>query len=482
MDRQHNSQGGYVLIAVLLLISLGLMVSASMLNSSATNAKARALVTTQADYYYDVEGTLNKVVAWMQDNSKNLITAFTAANFDNNFDLGSPSVGTNEAQFFSVATMVKMKNSSNSVMLSNNPGFGTSAFPATTNLDSGAAFDAAASFAAADLGAANARVVLIWARETDGNYEPIFRIDVMTGNNPDRGVHSFSYVYSTLVTSNVNMMFYGKDFLNLQTGNNQCSSYQYSYDAAAGWSSGAVRSNCGIGSDNAVTTSAKVNGSAFSNIDPGVTLNSPGGDVSGAICEGAGCQSYVLPAFSDWATYCPGGGPDLNVAADQDLPAGGCYNSITIANRKTLYLTDTSQPYYIRSVNFTTNFATLAFGPGGRLASPNDKITVYAEVINNNHMNGNQFYNPFNAPHQVEFNYIGSADFMFNGTSAFNALFTAPYADVEVLGNFIYNGGIWAKSLDVLGKATLYGDEKVGGMPVVTDMNFALKKTSQRYR
>lgn len=486
MNRNRTRKGeqaekGYVLIGVLLLVALAVLVSLGMLSSSATNAKTRSIVTTQSEYYYQVEETLNNVVGWLQSNSKNIVTAFTAANFSNNFDVGSPAVGDNEGQHFSVPTMVKMKGTNNSVMLSNNNFFGTAAFPSTTNLDSGSAFDPQAAFQSADLGSANARIVLVWARETNGNYEPIFRIDVLTGNNPDRGVHNFSYVYSTLETSNSNMQFYGRDFLTLQTPNNECSSYQYSWSGAS-WSSGAPRSNCGIASDNAINTSAKVNGSAFSLIDPGITLNPPSGAISGTACEGAGCHGYSLPVLSDWNTYCPGGGVDIVVNSDTTLAAGGCYRDVSIDNKKTLYLTDINNPYYFRSVDFSTNFAHLAYGPSGKLANETDTITVFVETINNDHMNGNQFYNEDNAPHQVIFNYIGNAAFTFNGTSAFNGLFIAPYADVVVNGNFVYHGGIWAKSLDVKGKAELFGDEQLAGPPVLSDIKFALRKTSQRYR
>ena len=105
--------------------------------------------------------------------------------------------------------------------------FGESSFPASTNIDTGAAFDAAAEFLNADLGNANARAVVMWARSTDGNFEPIFRVDAVTGNNPDRGVHSFTYVYSQLVAEPstgpaTSVGFYTEDdTLRTKTGNNK---------------------------------------------------------------------------------------------------------------------------------------------------------------------------------------------------------------------------------------------------------------------
>ncbi|MDC0357213.1 hypothetical protein OAO01_00225 [Oligoflexia bacterium] len=480
--KKSQQDGGYVLLGVVILLALSLLVSIGMLDSSATNAKTRSIVTTQSEYYYEVEETLNKVVGWLQINSKNIVNGFAAANFTNNFDLGSPTLGDNEGEHFSVPTMVKMKGTNDSVMLSNNSYFGTSAFPATTNIDTNAAFNALTEFQSADLGAANARIVLIWARETDGNYEPIFRIDVLTGNNPDRGVHSFSYVFSTLEASNGALQFYGRDFLTLNTPNNDCSSYQYTYDLpSASWNPGAPRSNCGVASDLAIGISSKVNGSAKSLINPGVSLNPPGGDISGSSCEGVGCHGYVLPVYGTFEDFCPVHNGDLAIVADTTLPNGGCWRNVAIENKKTLFLADTTTPYIFKFVDFKTNFAHLSFGPGGQIP-PGSTVIVFAETINNDHMNGNQFYNALNAPHQVQFNYIGLNNLQFNGTAAFNALTTAPNASIDVNGNFNYYGGIWAKDLMVGGHAELFGDESVAGPPVLSDINFALKKTSQRFR
>ena len=99
----------------------------------------------------------------MQSNSKNIVTAFDSTNFDLNFSIGSPSVGDNEGVHFQVPTLVKMKGTNDSAMLSNNSFFGTSAFPTTTNIDTNASFDAVSEFQNADLGEANARIVLVWA-------------------------------------------------------------------------------------------------------------------------------------------------------------------------------------------------------------------------------------------------------------------------------------------------------------------------------
>lgn len=478
-ERNKKHEHGSILLGVLLLLSLGLLISVGMLSSASSNTKTRALVKTRADYYYDVEATLNKTVAWLQTNSKSLVTAFMGANFETNFDLGSPAVGDNEGQFFTVPTMVKMKGTNSSVMLSNNAFFGESAFPSSTHIDTNASFDAVSEFESADLGAANARVVLIWARETDGNYEPIFRVDVVTGNNPDRGVHSFSYIYSTLVATEGALGFYGQQFMTLQSPNNECYSYQYSYDAGAGtWSRGAPRANCPIGSNGPINISSHVHGTAKTLLDDGIILNPPGGNVSGSPCDGPNCHSYSLPSMSDWATYCPGVVNDIEVIADTELAAAGCYRDIGIDNDKTLTLSNYEDPYYIRTLDFRSNFAKFALGS----IPPGEVVTVFVETISNNHINGNLFYNPNNAPHQLVINYIGLNAISLDGTADINAVVVAPNSTVTVNGNFNFYGGIYTTQLTILGRARINWDEGIGGIPVLSDMNFALRKASQRYR
>ena len=339
---------GYVLIAVLVLIALTVIVTTGMLQSAATNAKTRAVVTTQAKYYYEVEDTLNRVLGWLQQNSTSIVAAFRKGDFENNFELGSPSLGDNEGEHFSVPTMVKMKGTNNSVMLSNNSFFGVSAFPTTTDVSTGSSFDAVSAYANADLGSANSRVVLIWARNTDGNYEPVFRVDVVTGNSPDRGVHSYSYVFSTITsTPGSAPAFYGQNFLTLQTGNNICYSYRYTL-AGGVWNRGAPRSNCEVASNQQVNISSKVYGSAKSLADPGVNLNAPGGSVSGDICEGAGCHGYTLPVFGNFESYCPVHNGDVTIAANTTWATGGCWRNVAINNNRTLTLTDYQNPYYFK--------------------------------------------------------------------------------------------------------------------------------------
>ena len=476
LNKGRYGKDGYALVAVLILLSLGLVLASGMIESAGTNTKTRSIVNTQSNYYYQVEDTLNRMVGWLQDNNKNLVTAFINGQFATNFTTAKPALGDNEGVHFGVPTMVKMSNGTTSVMLSNNDFFGTAAFPSSTNLDTGASFDAVSAFQSADLGSANARLILTWARQSSGNYEPIFRADVITGNNPDRGVHTYSYIYSQLVASGAASGFFGRDFVTFQTPNNVCSSYQYTLSNGV-WSKGAPRSNCPIVSSGPITVGGTINGTASTNLDDGVVLS--GGRVSGEACAHAGCHSMVMPTFSSWETYCPGNETDLSVSANQELATGGCYRDISIANKKTLYLSDTENPYYIRTLNFTANFAKFDIKnvPAGK------QVVVYVEKIANDHINGNQFYNSSYAPHMLKINYIGTTALTLNGTADINCQLVAPNIGVTLNGNFNFYGGIIAQSISMIGTATMHYDEAIGpSSPVVTGLNFSLRKASQRYR
>jgi hypothetical protein len=377
-----------------------------------------------------------------------------------------------------VPTLVKVKGTNNSAILSNNTFFGTPQFPTTTNIETGAAFNPITSFNGASLGTAHARVVLVWARHTEGAYEPVFRIDVITGNNPDRGVHSFSYVYSTLVTTEGTVGFYGKNKLLFASPNNDCYSYVFTGSEGA-WVKGAPRSNCPVASDSAMDLSCKINGTAKTLLDDGIALTKPSGEVSGTTCDGAGCHSYVFPTFNTWDGYCPGNTVDRTISTDGTL-AGGCYRTVSINASKTLTLTDSDNAYYIKTLNWAGNNAVLNFAN----IPADKKINIYVQnfVVNSDHVNGNRLVNTNNKPHQLQINYLGTDELFLNGTASIRANITAPYAPVTVDGDFNYNGGIQALTLEFNGRARPMYDEGIGAPPVLKDLKFALKKASQRYR
>lgn len=483
-----SREKGYIFLGVLFVLSLSLMVGAGLMRSVASNSKLRSTVKHQTKNYYEVESTLSKVVAWMQLNSKSLVSAFTAAEFSNNFDLGSPVIGDNDGLDFKMPTMVKMLGTNDSVLLSNNAFFGTSAFPATTHIDSGASFDAVTEFESADFGEANARVILVWARETAGNYQPIFRVDVMTGNNPDRGVHSFSYIYSELENADNTspfLGFYGEDSLTTWTSTNKCNSYQYTY-ASGAWSKGAVRSNCTVNTDLAMVLRSKISGNANTNLVSGITL-SGSGLVSGAACDGPGCHTIAPTSLNTWATDCPVHQGDLTINSNTTLtpsgsaPSQNCWRDITVNSNKTLTFDSTAEVYHIRKLEIKGN-GNLAFAN----VAPGDQITIYVEEIVGDKINGNALYNMNNAPQVLKLYYTGTRAIKLNGTAAFNVCIDSPLANVTLQGNFNFHGGIKAKNLTVTGNSVIFADEAgCGGTTTtstVSDLNFSLKKASQRYR
>jgi hypothetical protein len=481
MKLHAKRESGYILVGTLFVIGLVLLITANMLHLSTAHAKTRAVVNKQSEYYYQVEDTLNRVVGWMQQNSQGLGAAFVGSTFSSNFTIGAPSLGDNEGEHFSVPTMVKIAGTNSSAMLSNNAFFGTAAFPAVTALGGGGAFDAVSSFQNADLGEANARIILIWARSTDGNFEPIFRIDVITGNDPDRGVHSFSYVYSTLVSSLGSATgFHGEEFVTFGSPNNDCYSFVYSHNAATNtWSKGAPRSNCPVSSNGDIDIKSKIYGTAETNKSNGLDLLPPGGNVSGEMCESPGCHTNALPPLSDFDTYCPSHGGDVSVNSNTTLPAG-CYRDITVGANRTLTLNDSSGAYYFRNISLTGNNANVAIAP----ATATAQITMYANMLNsNNQINGNRVFNGNNSPHQAQINYYGTEPLTLNGTADMQAFINAPNAHVQVNGNFNYYGAISAKSLDIGGSARInYQEIDLAATAVVSDVNFSLRKASQRYR
>ena len=128
--------------------------------------------------------------------------------------------------------------------------------------------------------------------------------------------------------------------------------------------------------------------------------------------------------------------------------------------------------------NSTLKFATLS-------DATTAKYRIYAQsytASGNNHINGNNYQNGNNPPHRVEYWYLGTDLLKLNGTADMHGVIYAPYSIVDVQGNFNFYGAIKARELNVTGTGKINYDEALGASPVLTDINFALKKTSQRYR
>lgn len=487
-----KKQSGNSILGVLFIMVIGLIITAGMLRTSASTLSTRRVIESNTENFFEVEKTINAVAAWLQQNSKNIVTAFTSANFSSNFDLGDPVAGDNEGTAFAVPTMLKMSGTNNAVQLTNSSYFGSSSFPATTNIETSASFDATTAFAGADFGTNVAvRLLVVWALETDGNYQPIFRVDAITGNgDPEHGVHGINFIKSALVTSDTGIGYYADDGdFQTQTSNNECWSYQYSWNTATStWSRGAPRSNCLITGQDDIQIKSAIHGSVMTNKYHGINLD--GGSISGTKCEGAGCVSYTLPALDEWAVSCAGQPiRDITATGDDGSPtdltsgptrAEQCYRTVTVPSNKTIKFVTANQPYYIKSLNLQNNsnsrmrFET--FGPG-------NKFTMYVDSFSGNKINGNQMISTNLAPNQVEVNLPKAGTLTLNGTASMNGVFIGNLDHtIKHSGNFTFYGALRSNAVEVTGNALLGYDEGLGGSPALTDINFTLYKASQRYR
>lgn len=472
-----------MLISVIVLMALTLLVAAGLISTKNTEAVVKSASSEQVKNYNAVEKTMSKTVAWLKSNSANIVAAFSAENFNTNFDITAPASGTNESENLSVPTLVKIKGTTNSAMLSNSKLFGVSAFPISKNINNGTSFDAVSAFAAADLGEANTRIILVWARNNKGNYQPVFRVDTITDISSDKGVHSFTYVYSTLVSSS-SAAFYATGPIVLKTENNSCSSYSWEHGTSS-WGKSEPQSNCILASDSTISLSAKVNGNVFSK--SAVQTNSPGSEISGTLCkDNSNCHALSLTNLKSWELSCGSSNQgDLNITSDITLSAKGsapsqnCWRDVTISANRTLTLDTTDYPYHFRTL-------TLKNGNNSKIAFKNlnagQNITLNFEKISGNSINAKQWFNNRNAPNQIKLRITGSDNLVINGEEEFRADILAPQVEVTLNGNYDFHGGIRSKSINVKGNTKLYADQALSETPIITGLNFAQTKASRKFR
>ncbi len=392
-----NDQAGYLMIGVLGLITVVAILSANM-NVSLNNAvKATSTVNLVNDRYYEVEKAISEVNNWLQQNTTNLGAYFDSANFGTYFVLKTNEdvLGTNEVANFGVPTRVRVKTTGNlTPMISNNSQFGTSNFPSIGSFNPVTSFNTA--FPNASNGGVNMKLTLIWAENNLNNgYNPVFRIDAITGNNPDRGIHLYANivgnfsmnvfpdVVGTGTVANPETS-YMRDYINFfgqnsvdNTGSSTCKSANWTYSGGA-WARGADGSNCIISSTTAVTLGGsgyKVYGGVYSPQALSATTRAKitNNNALAAECPNGGCVGLYNPLRArfdrnldgtvnstdySWAQYCPNNGTkvcpvgsgaggtnpancDITVSANTvfNLPAG-CYDTVTIANKGTLKLNE----------------------------------------------------------------------------------------------------------------------------------------------
>ena len=81
--KNTKDEQGFMLISVIILMSLALIIAGGIATSTRTEAKIHSTTNEQVKNYSVVEETMARTVAWLQDNEKNIVSAFTAANFTN---------------------------------------------------------------------------------------------------------------------------------------------------------------------------------------------------------------------------------------------------------------------------------------------------------------------------------------------------------------------------------------------------------------
>jgi hypothetical protein len=106
---------------------------------------------------------------------------------------------------------------------------------------------------------------------------------------------------------------------------------------------------------------------------------------------------------------------------------------------------------------------------------------MYIRKISGDSLNGNQLFNVNNKPYQLRLHYLGSSTLQLNGTASMSAFIVAPSAPIEVLGNFVFKGGIKATSLSFTGNGSLHYDES-GDITTLTGISYEIRNLTQFYR
>lgn len=473
----RDPQAGFLLLAVMILMLIATVVAGSIFNSNRMQAKLTAASTKIADDYYLAEESSAKTLAWLHEYSPYLVSPFLAANHGSFFEITAPFIGANDVAEISIPSMVKAAGTNNLILLSNDESLGTSYFPDTTHISNGSAFNPVTAFNSADLGQSKVRLTLISIGKVGESMQPVFRLHIA-----DRNLGTLkSYIIKGKLASNTSTLaaFYSTtEEMTLGTANNSCQSHQWSYQSGA-WSKGAAKSNCIIASDSDVIIKGNIRGSVLSK--SAVTLVPSSGKVSGTICQSnSSCHDLTLANYNSWADTCAASNRgDLTISSNTALsvasntPSDNCWRDLRINSNSTLTLTTSNIPYHFRHITFdNTNSSKLAFTDISAAA----QVILYVESFTNVSINGKNFDNKNNAPHQVKLNITGNQTLNINGDSSILTDLTAPDSQVNLNGNFNFYGGIKAKQINISDNVVLSADEQLVGLGAITGMSFTLKK------
>lgn len=520
------SQEGYILVSILLLSALAALLTIIALDSSSAGRKAIASTRKAETEFFNAEGAMQTAYAWINEQSANWGSLFSGSVFVATFTRSTtPSVGSNDTGQFTVPTRIKLLGTNNSAIIHNRTAaFGSAAFPASTNLITGASYDALTDFSAKVNLDSLVRITLVDAIPLDPTspatteYSPVFRIDALRA--ADRGGQVSALVTGKMLTT-PGSGFSGRDFIELRQS---CDSYQSS-TASPNYSTTSRRANCPIGSEGPVYihSSATVNGSVTTKSS--IATGSPWGGsicasfasgcpVQGTICAGSTCNPPTMTLTpSSFAAACSSTAPDLTISSGTseatawtiesakapntttNQPSGtpantyrnNCWNNLKInSNRWVRFRAglsgSTPTAFYIKTLDIANNATVLFDDNGGK------QITLYVEKIVGNSYNGNQIGGLKSTqptamipPNMLKVNYWGTAALTLNGNAMMNSFLVAPNAGVTVSGNFTYNGGIMAKSLVASGAGALHYDE-TGGNAVNIDMQLRMRTMNEYFR
>lgn len=502
-----DKERGYALVAVIILSALSILIAASVLQIAQSHTRSTYATKVRSQQYYETEESVNRAVAWLRENSQNLVSPFRRENFYDYFEKGEPTSGLNDSASFQVVSSVKVKSggsaNSSAVLVGNDPDsdLATALFPDTKNITTDAAFDAAANFAAADLGEAKVRITLVNAiafdedkdygpppaADPDTDFYPVYRIDAM--NEIDGGAH----VYGTVMGKVIHVFdygIYGEDALELRQA---CDSY----DSEKGnYSAGTNRNaNCHAASNSsaAIHKSEKVYGTLHTN--GSITEENPyGGKVcadfdascanKGETCSGEDCGVPLLEQYAAFDAVCPvtqgnystTGNVTLTVAGNN--PMQKCWNNVVINNGHTLTLRTTDFPYYFRSIEFKGGNPSLKSDP----IVAGKPVQLFIQAIVGDKLNGNQTVNASGRPFQLQVVYLGTNPLVLNGNSSFKMAFVAPNAGVTLSGSADYYGALLSKRLSLTGSGDVHYDESLSGEGPIIDAQYRLRNLVQYYR
>lgn len=496
--RSRIERGGAILGA-LILTALALLILGGTLRLLSTSIRSVKAQNARSKSFYEAERSFQLALTWLRQNSQKLVSPFTRSKFYGAFDVGPPAAGTNDTSYFSVPTRPKLNRTGRGPILVTDSLLADEAFPPSIDPATGGTFDVAAAFAAGSAGTALVRITLVEAlpqrpqgdfgdpdlghRPPQTDFEPVFRIDAMTGLF--EGAHVFGYVKGSLLY-NEGFAFYGQNSVEMRKN---CDSFESDTGPYGGRNR---KPGCSVGSlglvgiyrNHIVYGSVQTKGS----IDSGRNWTGrvcatfePDCPDQGYICEGSDCQVPALQSPPTWNSLCPRNRGNLRLSRDTTLIAGSadprdnCWATVTLRAGVVLTLTTTAFPYHFRQVTFGRN-ASIVITPD----TPNQRVTLNILTLPRS-VTGEQITNSANKPYQLLLKYNGTRDVALTGP-AHHFFLDAPLAPIVIRGNTSIFGGIKAKSLTAEGNGELHYDESNRGGSLPSDMQFTLKSVGQHYR